>query len=286
MKYLIIAVTPDEQLRHFIGTRKVGIIPKDILQQSHFQRNDIKFSVSSFKPTTHNRVFDLSSHISSITIGADGRVLMDGVIMLVDEEYTDIISEFREAFFVARLDRSLGGKNYQNYLGMVLAKSLKNFSFYSERFNDLKYRKTLLLPFCSFKARELTDLKSLLTDRNQSAGFGQSLDEKIGQLMSRQCPKPARRHKSTYIRDDNRRYFEYGHEHHARVEKVIPPHHHCCFFNSEFRFGRSYDALRHFNVSEERPLEQISGDFLACHGQTIGVPPRTHINIFPNGFVA
>jgi hypothetical protein len=176
--------------------------------------------------------------------------------------------------------------NTHNQMNMMLSKTAKSFNVFYRYFSDQKFAKLMLLPLRNFRAQELVKLRGLFHAGVASATFPKELGDRIADLRKRQTPKKYSTYQTVYLRDDAGRYFSYGMERHSQVESQVPPHSSECGLNSCFRFGMKYDETRHFNVSEERPREQISGEFRDCHGDLRTVPPQSHINMFPNDFIA
>jgi hypothetical protein len=222
---------------------------------------------------------DVADHLNASAEGADA------VVVLVEDQFLPLFEPFRDAFFLVPFASSYEGKSAQNYLSRVLSRLLRNFCIYWQRFTDAKYLKVLLLPLQSFSAAEMGELRALMHDTNMEPEFAPTLDQILGRLRRRQTPRKDTRFSRVYLRDDHSLFFEYGHEHHARVETKRPPHHASCLPNSNFRFGMRYDAERHFNVSAEKNNARLSANFDGCHNQGIAVRDATHVNMFPNGFL-
>jgi hypothetical protein len=102
-------------------------------------------------------------------------------------------------------------------------------------------------------------------------------------LRERQTPKVESSYRTTFIVDDEQRYYEYGKEKHAKSDTKIPPHAELGSVAGTYRFGKKYDPERHFNVSLQKG--EIGGSFGDCHDTPTVVAPCSHINMFPNDFI-
>lgn len=278
MRLDVVFATPDPTLRTFIGLRKERLIPVSVLAKGYFERSGSTLRVSSLEIGNGTSIADLTEQVVARSAGTDGLILM------IDGCFVHLAQGVRDAAFVVPFDGHYGGKSLQNRIGAILTPTLKHYAYLAERFGDGKFRKILLLPLDIFRSDELARLRDLVARDNMTAGFGERLDGLLASFSDRQLPKKRAAYPDKYLRDDRRLFFQYGHEEHAHVE-AHAPHTATCVFNSDFRFGCRYDKRRHFNVSEEGENDKVSGEFLSCHGQLANVTKRSHVNIFPNGFV-
>ena len=104
MMYSIIVATPDEQFRQLIGTRKQSLIPKGSLQHGNFLRKGATFDIRSFRFIASNRISELSEYIKSTMLGSDG------IILLIDEIYNDVIEAVKESMFTVPISGHRDGK--------------------------------------------------------------------------------------------------------------------------------------------------------------------------------
>lgn len=273
MKLTIIVATADLQVQAFVGQQKQAIIPDGIVQRF---RRPLKIAVFAFQLSPATSDDDVTDYL----VGLKGSA--DAVVILVDGRYEEMFSRYQDAFFISSYSPALGGKSMKNFFSMVLAKVLRNFAVLSQRFDDAKFQKVLLLPLHIFEADELAETRALVHRDTRRDDFPTMLDQCLGALRRRQTPKTRAKGKKVYLKDDADRFFEYGLERHARIETTSPPHARFCDLNASFRFGRAYESDRHFNVS--RSGEQSSGKLASCHLQEVGFRRRSHLNIFPNGF--
>lgn len=109
------------------------------------------------------------------------------------------------------------------------------------------------------------------------------------QLMRRSLIRPRRQsnYPTKYCVDDRTKFFELGHEVHARID-TAHPHGSLCVALNSFRFGIKLSEEHHYNVSTgEGDRTTISGAFTGCHGEDRVVREgerRTHLNMFSNDF--
>ncbi len=164
----------------------------------------------------------------------------------------------------------------QNYFGHNLAQWLKNLLFVSRAFKDAKQRKCLLLPNQSFAAPELTEIFQLCQTQCDVRNFPELLEAGLKAIRDKSGNR-------RFLKDDNDRFFELGKERHGQSETKTPPHAPECLLTASARFGVTVDRYLHFNVS--RKAEKIGGEFRDCHDASVNVSPRSHINVFPNGFI-
>lgn len=269
MSTSIVVLTQDETLSRLIGFKKTFFIPSDL------RKRYPQVSIVPYRANAETTIEALALYFSELE--------SDGVILLCDNRLAHLVPMLGTPLFTVIFDHSLGGKPPHNYFGMILSKILKAFSAFEVRFNDQKMRKLLVLPLRNFVADELTQLHALFRNGVRVDGdFAPSIDRLLSELRNRQRPKVDKNYSKRYIVDDQIRYFEYGHEVHAQLESVVPPHSPLCSVNGAFRFGKRYDSRRHFNVSREG--ERLSGIFQDCHGADAELDQCSHVNMFANDF--
>jgi len=274
MRTLIVVLTPDKRVSQTVGSRKTSLIPTAIRRK-------------------HTSLFIASVHIGSEAKGVDDVLCLfrkmdgniTGVIVLCDNRLAEIGAAITTPFFTVWYDHAFEGKNINNYFGMVIGKVIRCFGALSNRFDDEKHRKLLILPLRNFRSGELNEIHLLFKGGVTPSGdFSTTLDKLLKRLRERQTPKVESPYKTTFIVDDKQRYYEYGNEKHAKPDTKIPPHVELCAVAAIYRFGRRYDSERHFNVSLQKG--EISGSFGDCHNTPTDIAPRSHINMFPNDFMA
>lgn len=278
MRLNIVIATPDQNLRNFAGIRKEKLVPDGVHANSYLRRPECQFRINALKIDNNSKIEDVTANFLELSPTSDG------FILLIDDAFSHLADGVRDAVFVVPFQGSYPGKITQNRIGAILAPTLRHYAHLGQRLGDGKFRKILLLPLEIFVAVELKKLRNLLTRDNIKPGFGERLDTLLSCFRDRQVPKNRATYPDKFIRDDRPLFFHYGYKEHSFVEKH-PPHTPTCVLNSDFRFGCRYNGRRHFNVSEEHSDHKVSGDFLSCHGQRVTVSKRTHVNVFPNGFL-
>jgi len=274
MKFLIVVVTQESRVARFISVRQTGAIPAD--KRNLFFKRGITFSMKAFlarNPDCEGLYQFLANAIKGV----------DGLILVCDHKLRVASMPLSDAFFLATFN-SMDQSSIQNFFGQIIARTLKNFWVYMDRFSDAKFQKLLLLPLQNFVADELAQIRRLFSENAASNNFANALDQNLGRLYSRRTPKGNSRFRTIYVRDDKSHYYSYGYEIHAQLESAVPPHEPTCELNGFFRFGLKYDHRRHYNVSERSDRSTISGVFINCHGEPVAADSRSHLNMFPNGF--
>ena len=277
MRIDIIVLTRDEIMHEYIGLRKAASIPRES-RQKNFPSHAI-VNVASFFYSNVDKTSEFHAYISRL------RHASDFIIMLYEYELQKDLDRYFDCLFTTSYETH-SDMNTHNYMSMMLSKTAKSFNIFYRYFSDQKFTKIMLLPLKNFEASELVRLRGLFRARITSATFPKELEDRLAELRRRQTPKKFSTYQTVYLRDDGDRYFSYGNERHSQVESQVPPHSLECGFNSCFRFGMKYDATRHFNVSQAKPRDKIAGQFWNCHGSLQTVPPQSHINMFPNDFIA
>lgn len=269
MSTSIVVLTLDRALSQLIGIKKTFFVPSDL------RKKYPDMSVVSYLANSDTTAEDLVPYLTGME--------SSGIVLLCDNRLAHLVPALGTPLFTVIFDHTLGGKPPHNYFGMILSKILKAFAAFEARFNDQKMKKLLVLPLRNFWSAELRQLHGLF--RNGvviNEAFANSVDQLLSALRGRQRPKTDRNYGKRYVVDDQVKYFEYGHERHAQLETGVPPHNPLCAVAGIFRFGKRYDANRHFNVS--RQGEDISGIFYGCHDDSAARGPCSHVNMFPNDF--
>lgn len=277
MRVGVVVATPDLAFRTFLNTRKDSALPGATLRRE-FGSGGVSFAVLPFAIENAQSADDFGGWLDRTSDR------FDGIIVLIDAAYAHLADPLRDAFFVTAFPSHYPSAHHLNRFGSVIAPILKNYSALKSAFDDLKFRKALLLPLENFMAQELVDVRNLVGQRGNAAGFGESLFDLLSRIRRRQTPKKRASYRRTYLVDDVPWYFEYGHEHHGTPPTGVPPHAVRCRPNSRFRFGFSYDEERHWNVSNEHPDGTIAGTFACCHGPPKPVAATTHIDMYPNDY--
>jgi hypothetical protein len=270
----IVFATSSPDRSKFVNVQKTRLLPDAFNARSYPH----KFSIGGI----HYGEGDFVSRVA--TMARESEQCYDAIIALWEADPRARIDIFSSAFFNKTIKFSDRESESLNFFRSTLAKTIKEFVMFSRLFEDAKYMKCFLLPLSVFVANEMRDLEDLLGLGNREGIFGHNLNSTVEKIRRRQFPKPFSRYATTYLRDDADRWFEWGHEEHARVETTIPPHDLICRVNSRFRFGRRYDENRHFNVTVRGERDKISGSIVNCHREMTAVSSRSHLNVFPNGY--
>ena len=268
MKISILAIASDAEFVSRLNVRKASIIPKEI-------RKGHNFSVSA-------KLGELSD-----------QELVDWVLKKCNE--SDAVGILIESGFPLKFLRSCPAifyldfclnrakVNMNNYFGSHLSRWIDNLIFLSKCFNDRKLYKCLILPRNSFDAPRFEILFDLCATQAGRREFKFQLEAHLKSIRERSIPKKKKSGSKHFLKDDNERYFELARENHGQSETTNPPHNSLYLLTATARFGVSIDREIHFNVSEEAGT--ISGKFVDCHGGRVVVKERSHINMFPNGFI-
>lgn len=275
MRIALLFASSDAQLGPFFGAKQLAAIPKEIHASVEARGGRIVY-------VSH---LDLTEDVNTKAVEKIQQAsdFADSIIIICCESVSDKMSEFRDATFVYDCDLSTLKQNYVNNVRGILSKSIKKFIYFKRNFDDLKYRKILLLPLENFRAIELDEIRGLLTYPAHAHGFFTDLQASVEALRTRKRPKRSNSYPTRFLIDDLGHHYEYGHERHGGPETACPPHAPTCELNGDFRFGSKYERERHFNVSIDGGL--ISENFRNCHGLAEHHGPKTHINLFPNGSI-
>jgi hypothetical protein len=277
MKLQISLITTSEELSRYVGLRKGAAVPEGWRTRPIVGAAALPIAVNSLVVNEKTSVADIEEFFFSVAENSEA------LIVLYDVAAQRWIERYLDCVFAIPFNCGNVAVNANNLLNSILSKALKHFRIYASAFGATKNTKPLLLPFRNFSAKELQALRKLFSSP-EIQGFANELETNLALLRNRQSPKKSSTYRVVYYVDDDARYFEYGHEQHARNETAIPPHNAVCILSGNFRFGIRYDPLRHFNVSLSNE-KRISGHFLGCHEQRSEISPRSHLNIFPNDHI-
>lgn len=269
MRVAIVVVTKDHGLRMFFEKVKGAVVPKQLLS------NGVQYNIYL--------VDALSSkdELSSVLEIAHKR--HDAVGALAEIGYENCLDDYFPAVFVKTFNPVEASTNPGNYFGHNLKRWLKNLFFLYRAFADGKQLKCLLLPCQSFDAPELDEIVRLCRMQNDEGQFQELIEAQLKLIRDRSIPKKKKSGERHFIKDDNDKYFELGKEKHGRSETRVPPHELKCNLTARARFGITVNRDLHYNVSIE--TGPISGQFEDCHSAPVEISARSHINMFPNGFV-
>ena len=278
MKLFVCFLSRDRKLLDYFGSRKDTIIPKDSLNRGFYAGRSVKI---------------LQFAVDGANVGSSSdfeRLLVlkikeaDAFMLVIDEEFAAYTKNLENCLFVVQYKKEDVDFNLQNFFHKLLAKSLKSFGQILSKFLDANSIDLLTLPLRNFKSAELNEISILCRSLHNSPDFGNLIDCQLVSLKKRIRPRRRSSYTKRYVVDDNRRFFEFGNEKHARFA-TGEPHLPSCHIAGHFRFGKKIDEQRHFNVSEgEGDNTLISGNFVDCHNSEHSVQNRTHLNIFSNDY--
>ena len=275
MKIKIVLVAQDSDVVEFFEKRKGKVVPKELRGKKCGVKCGVEFNTS--------RVDAGRSDDELVDALLDAHKEHDAVGVLVESGGEARLDNCAHAVFLKTFDSAEAKINMPNYFGHNLAQWLKNLLFVSRAFEDGKQRKCLLLPNQSFAAPELDEIFKLCRTQCDVPNFPELLEAGLKVIRRRSTSKKIKRSKRHFLKDDNDRFFELGKERHGQSETKTPPHLPKCLLTASARFGVTVDRYLHFNVSGE--TEKIGGVFRDCHDKSVIDPPRSHINVFPNGFI-
>lgn len=279
MRIIIAVATSDAALRAFLAANRDRAVPPEIGSHRYLTERHARFSIQMRSIDDETEADEIGIWLRRLANGSDG------LILLVDADHRHLIEEYEDAYFVASLP-TYRGRVAQNQIRSALAPIIRHFIAYSQRFELLRTRRVLLLPFDIFMAADLNELRARLTIEKMIPGFGESIDRLIAAVNRRGRPKTKRgRFPDVYLVDDRPLFYRYGPERHKIVQTVMPPHEQKCWHLSRFRFGRLYDDRLHHNVDDGGDPTRVKGQFLTCHGDLFVAKGQSHLNVFPNGFI-
>lgn len=278
MKVVIGVATADASLRVYLAANRDGVVPPEIGARGYLRDKGARFSV---------QLLAIDHNTTAENLGVWLRRLAErseGLILLIDDDQRHLASDFEDAYFVASLG-PYPGRIFQNQVRAALAPILRHFVAYSQRFDDLRSLRVLLLPLEIFISADLVDLRMRMTTGKMLSGFGEDIDRLISAINRRARPKSRQRNRKVYLVDDRLLFYRYGPERHKVVQTIVPPHHEKCWHLSRFRFGRFYDDRLHHNVDDGSDPTRVHGNFITCHGEVFVAYGESHLGIFPNGFI-
>jgi hypothetical protein len=276
MRIVIAVATANATLRAYLAANRNAVLPPEYNGRGYLK--DARFSV---------QVHAIDHQTTPAVIGVWLRrlaVAADGLIMLIDDARRDLAADYEDAYFVVGVP-AYPGKVLQNQFRSTIAPILRHFTALSQRFDNLRNQRALLLPLEIFLAGELVALRTRLTTNKMIPGLGEDLDRLLLALNQRARPKVRQRFRQVYLVDDRPLWYRYGPERHGVVETTMPPHHEKCWHNSRFRFGRLFNDRLHHNVDDDSKPTRVFGNFVTCHGGHFGATGESHLNIFPNGYL-
>lgn len=278
MKIKVVIVSSDSRVVDYFEKRSEAAIPQTLRSSPRRNsKNVYDFSISVFDPRKGDSLIDFVASTSE---------RYDGVVCLVESSDYKLVSECGNSLFVCYFSLSFQIRSVQNYFSHVLNNFLRKFIFYLEEFVNGRNKQVFLLPVNSFQSPELKQFNAFMREEVNCADFKRRIQIFLSHMSSRKTPKRKEQNpKYKYFRDDCRYFFQYGHEEHSIAEDGSD-HLTSCKLEKFFKFGARIGDNRHYNLSKEKNTSQVCDIFFSCHGKAkIKYGPRSHLNVFPNGFI-
>lgn len=261
-----------------VRERQASLFPITMRAHERFTSIGADFGASVYDPSTQIKPLDdylLDLYKSS-----------DFLILLVDEDLGNVAMTVEPACFVGRVRfETYPRVNFLNFLTAMFAKLLKVFTLFLPLVRDGAKEQVMLLPFQTFDAQELRDLRNICANA-LAADFINLVVSRVEALRNRRRPHRKSGYPDLYYVDDQERLFDYGLEKHSQIATGAP-HTSLCVLLGSARFGRKIPLNRHYNVRKEKGAgTEIEGSFVDCHGDSYTVSPLSHLNIFANDYRA
>lgn len=278
MRIHICLVSDDEEAIGLVRRERVALIPKTQREHARIKDLGVEFSITAYNPKSATT--PLASYLLE-----DQRD--EFIILLLDKAVSHVITEFSAACFVAEVEFAVHPRtNYKNYFAERTSRLLKNVVSFLSVIRDGANEQAMQLPFRTFSAKQLQDLREVCRDEALSPDFTNRVISHVEDLKKRRRPHRKSNYPEQHFADDDEKLFRYGMEEHARLATGVP-HTPVCVLTGTYRFGKRMPTNRHYNVTKEFGKEtQISGEFVNCHDEQYTVTSTTHLNIFANDYRA
>ena len=272
MNFSVLFVTRSTDVVRLIGNAGDRLLDKSLIERAH--DNGVRVTTRAVK-VDGQRYADL---VREIFVSQKN---FDAGILVLDEDLSEIGRTIFPSMLYIPLDRNISNRNLQNEIRKNLSLAVKCILRTNVFTNESSF-KILSLPFSNFAAPEIDLLRTSLYSGIMNLGFVSDIENFVKKMRNRQNPKTKTPYRTTYIVDEENRFFSASTERHARADTRCPPHTFVCILRSKFRFGHKLDDYRHYNVTMEDDF--IKGVFVDCHQDAKIVKPQTHLNMFPNDF--
>lgn len=278
MRIHLCLVSSDPGATELVRKERRALIPKSLRDHPRMRAINAEFSVSVYDPVTAGR--PLAQYLLE---GKENQA----IVLLLDASLGDFANEVACACFVADVEFTTHPKaNYKNYFAGKLARLLRNLATFLAIIKDGANEQVMLLPFRSFNAQQLRELREVCRNETLSPEFSNMVSRLVEALKNRRRPHRKSNYPDLYYVDDDEKLFQYGLERHAQLA-TGSPHTSVCTLTGNFRFGWRIATDRHYNMMKEfRRGTQIGGEFADCHDEVHVVEPTTHLNIFSNDYWA
>ena len=276
MRVSIVVVCVDRWVLSVLGEQRERAIP------AHYRSSSTQGFEVSLTPIDAAGFGSQAGLMDAIEkIGEDATA----IILMIPRVLRQIVSSLADAIFVYEYDHIPEGASVPNQMAASFKRAITKFGAVLRRFNDLQYRRTMLLPLETFSSPHVAQLRVLLQDPNNDPDFNRSLDRLLKEVRdNHQRPLRFGQEVTITLHDAASRIYTLGKERHAKAETGCPPHDPACGLNAHLRFGCRYDKDWHFNVEEPRQnmkMVRLPG----CHHQGQQSPRSSHANVFPNDYV-
>ena len=278
MRIHICLVSSDSDANDLVRRERQALIPKSLRDLPRIKEIHAEFSVSVYNPNTAGR--PLAQYLLE---SEENQV----IVLLLDAPLANFADDISSACFVAKVEfTSHPRPNYKNYFAGKLSRLLKNLANFISIIYDGSNEQVMLLPFRSFNAQQLRELRRVCKDETLSPEFANQVESLVVEIKKRRRPHRKSNYPDQYFADDDEKLFHYGLEKHAQLA-TGHPHTPTCVLTGNFRFGRRIPTDRHYNVTKEHGQgTQIGGEFSDCHDNTYSIKPISHLNIFSNDYRA
>lgn len=267
-------VSSEAGAKEFVLRKQGAIVPKSIRDHEQWTSLGADFGASAYDPAQHHKT--LPEYLLSL------RQSCDILVLLVDVRFQHAVVDIAAACFVAHVQFANWPRtNFANVISATSTRLLKVLSHFLPLLNDGATEKVMLLPFRTFDAKDLRDLRDVCRDAFVP-NFINTVVSRVNALSNRRRPHRKSGYQELRYVDDQKKLFDYGHEHHAQLA-TGEPHTPTCILLGTSRFGRLVPNDRHYNVTKEKGKgTEISGAFVGCHDDAYEVSARSHLNIFCN----
>lgn len=272
MKLFASLVSNDERLCAYFTDLKAKAFPPQALDRSVYKGKNVE--VSTLGVARRLASDEIARNLLGVARGADCFML------LADRGCSDLLERVRSAPLVCEFDSSQIKQSPRNFINALTGRALRSLAVV------LAYKDEELtrLPLRNFTAPDLAELSQCCREHADADAFGEDFERLISQLKLRVRPRRQSSFSTKYAVDDEKKFFVYGKERHARFATNVP-HSGYCELQGIFRFGSKVERERHFNVSTgEGDRTSIAGTFPDCHDQQHPVAKTTHLNMFCNDF--
>src|ERR1700733_3358296 len=139
MRVVIAVATADAALRAYLAANRNTVVPPEIGARGYLLEKGARFSVQILAVGVQTAPAAVGDWLRRLAAEADG------LILLIDDSLRHLARDYEDAYFVAGL-LAYPGRVLQNQVWSAVAPLLRHFAFYSQRFDDFRNQRVLLLP--------------------------------------------------------------------------------------------------------------------------------------------